>query len=76
MNRDQIANAHSLFFKRDQVQRSLDTVLSGSGVALAITGDYQTPAVLAAIVDPLADHFRKELAGIDDQLKLMGWSGE
>lgn len=76
MNRGQIATANSLFFKRDQVQRRLDTVLSGSGVALAITGDYQTPDVLAAVVEPLADHFRSELASIDDQLRLMGWSGE
>lgn len=76
MNRDQIATANSLFFKRDQVQRRLDTVLSGSGVALAITGDYQAPDVLAAVVTPLADHFRSELAAIDDQLRLMGWSGE
>lgn len=76
MNRDQIATANSLFFKRDQVQRRLDTVLSSSGVALAITGDYQAPEVLAAVVEPLADHFRKELEHIDAQLKLMGWSGE
>ncbi|HEN8714056.1 TPA: hypothetical protein U8203_004569 [Pseudomonas putida] len=76
MNRNQVATANSLFFKRDQVQRRLDTVLSGSGVSLMITGDYQEPAVLAAVVEPLADHFRKELADIDDQLKLMGWSGE
>lgn len=76
MNRDQIATANSLFFKRDQVQRRLDTVLSGSGVALAITGDYQTAEVLATVITPLADHFRRELTAIDDQLKLMGWSGE
>lgn len=76
MNRNQIATAYSLFSKRDQVQRRLDTVLSGSGVALMLTGDYQEPAVLAAVVDPLADHFRKELELIDAQLKLMGWSGE
>lgn len=76
MNRNQVATANSLFFKRDQVQRRLDTVLSGSGVSLMITGDYQDPAVLAAVVEPLADHFRKELADIDDQLKLMGWNGE
>ncbi|UVL59841.1 hypothetical protein LOY54_17535 [Pseudomonas sp. B21-032] len=76
MNRKQIATANSLFFTRDQVQRRLDTVLSGSGVSLMITGDYQVPTVLAAVVEPLADHFRKELADIDGQLKLMGWSGE
>ncbi|PWY39090.1 hypothetical protein [Pseudomonas sp. RW405] len=76
MNRDQIVTANSLFFKRDQVQRRLDTVLSGSGVALAITGDYQASEVLAAVVEPLADHFRKELEHIDAQLKLIGWSGE
>ncbi|MBI6886470.1 hypothetical protein [Pseudomonas putida] len=76
MNRDQIATANTLFFKRDQVQRRLDTVLSGSGVALAITGDYQTPEVLAAVVTPLADHFRSEIASIDDQLRLLGWTDE
>ena len=76
MNRNQIATANSLFFTRDQVQRRLDTVLSGSGVALMITGDYQAPDVLAAVVEPLAEHFRKELTAIDHQLKLMGWSGE
>lgn len=76
MNRNQIATAYSLFSKRDQVQRRLDTVLSGSGLALMLTGDYQESAVLAAVVDPLADHFRKELEHIDAQLKLIGWSGE
>lgn len=76
MNRNQIATANSLFFKRDQVQRRLDTVLSGSGVALMITGDYQEPVVLAAVVGPLADHFRGELAAIDDQLRLLGWTDE
>lgn len=76
MNRKQIACASTLFFTRDQVQRRLDTVLGGAGVALAITGDYQPPVVLAAVVEPLADHFRKELAAIDDQLRLMGWSGD
>lgn len=75
MNRKQIATANSLFFKRDQVQRRLDTVLSGSGIALAITGDYQEPAVLSAVLEPLADHFKKEIATIDDQLRLMGWNG-
>ena len=39
MNRYQIAAAYSLFSKRDQVQRRLDTVLSGSGVSLMLTGD-------------------------------------
>lgn len=76
MNRNQIATANGLFFTRDQVQRRLDTVLSGSGVALMITGDYQTPAVLESVTGPLADHFNAELAAIDAQLKLMGWNGE
>lgn len=76
MNRQQIACAYSLFHTRDQVQRRLDTVLSGAGVALMITGDYQTPAVLESVAGPLADHFKAELATLDAQLKLLGWSGE
>lgn len=76
MNRQQIATAYSLFHERDRVQRRLDTVLSGKGVALAITGDYQDEVVLQSVTEPLADHFRAELAAIDDQLKLVGWNGE
>ena len=76
MNRQQIACAYSLFHTRDQVQRRLDTVLSGAGVALMITGDYQTPAVLESVAGPLADHFKTELAALDAQLKLLGWNGE
>ena len=76
MNRQQIAGASSLFHPRDQVQRRLDTVLSGKGVSLAITGDYQDEGVLQSVTEPLADHFRAELAAIDDQLKLLGWNGE
>ncbi|MFI8555834.1 hypothetical protein [Pseudomonas putida] len=75
MNRKQISCANSLFFTRDQVQRRLDTVLSGSGVALMITGDYQDEGVLHSVTESLADHFRAELAAIDDQLKLLGWNG-
>lgn len=76
MNRQQIATAYSLFHTRDQAQRRLDTVLSGAGVALMITGDYQTPAVLESVAKPLADHFKAERDAIDDQLKLLGWNGE
>lgn len=76
MNRQQIATAYSLFHTRDQVQRRLDTVLSGSGVALMITGDYQAPAVLESVTSPLVDHFKAEMAAIDDQLKLLGWNGQ
>lgn len=76
MNRKQIATANSLFFTRDQVQRRLDTVLSGKGVSLSITGDYQDEGVLQSVTEPLADHFKAELAAIDDQLKLLGWNGE
>lgn len=76
MNRQQIATAYSLFHERDRVQRRIDTVLSGKGVALAITGDYQDEVVLQSVTEPLADHFRAELAAIDDQLKLVGWNGE
>ncbi len=76
MNRQQIACAYSLFHTRDQVQRRLDTVLSGAGVALMITGDYQAPAVLESVTGPLADHFKAELAAFDAQLKLLGWNGE
>lgn len=76
MNRQQIATAHSLFHTRDQVQRRLDTALSGKGVSLAITGDYQDEGVLHSVIKPLADHFRAQLAAIDDQLKLLGWNGE
>lgn len=76
MNRQQIACAHSLFYTRDQVQRRLDTVLSGKGLSLAITGDYQDETVLHSVTEPLADHFRAEIAAIDDQLKLLGWNGE
>ena len=75
MNRQQVACAYSLFHTRDQVQRRLDTVLSGKGVALAIAGDYQDEAVLGSVTEPLADHFRAELAVVDDQLKLLGWNG-
>lgn len=75
MNRQQIATASSLFFTRDQVQRRLDTVLSGKGMSLAITGDYQDEAVLHSVAESLANHFRAELAAIDDQLKLLGWNG-
>ncbi|MDZ5601723.1 hypothetical protein SJI00_02880 [Pseudomonas sp. RP23018S] len=76
MNRQQIATAYSLFHERDRVQRRLDTVLSGKGVALAITGDYQDEGVLHSVTEPLADHFRAELAAIDERLILMGWNGE
>lgn len=76
MNRKQIATAYILFHTRDQVQRRLDTVLSGKGVSLAITGDYQDEAVLHSVTGSLADHFRAELAAIDNQLKLVGWNGE
>lgn len=76
MNRKQISTAYSLFHTRDQVQRRLDTVLSGKGVSLAITGDYQDEAVLLSVTGSLADHFRAELAAIDNQLKLVGWNGE
>ncbi|MEW2925011.1 MULTISPECIES: hypothetical protein [Pseudomonas] len=76
MNRKQISTAYSLFHTRDQVQRRLDTVLSGKGVSLAITGDYQDEAVLHSVTGSLADHFRAEMAAIDDQLKLVGWNGE
>lgn len=76
MNRQQIACAYSLFHTRDQLKRRLDTVLSGRGVSLAITGDYQDEAVLQSVTKPLADHFKAELAAIDDQLKLLGWNGE
>lgn len=76
MNRQQIETASSIFFTRDQVQRRLDTVMSGKGVSLVITGDYQNEAVLHSVTEPLADHFRAELAAIDDQLKLLGWNGE
>lgn len=76
MNRQQIATAYSLFHERDRVQRRLDTVLSGKGVSLSITGDYQDEGVLQSVTEPLADHFRDELSAIDDQLKLLGWSGE
>lgn len=76
MNRQQIATASSLFFTRDQVQRRLDTVLSGKGVSLAITGDYQDESVVHSVTESLADHFRAELAAIDDQLKLLGWNGK
>ncbi len=76
MNRQQIATAYSLFHERDRVQRRLDTVRSGKGVSLAITGDYQDEGVLQSVTEPLADHFRAELAAIDDQLKLLGWNGK
>lgn len=76
MNRQQIATAYSLFHTRDQVQRRLDTALSGKDVSLAITGDYQDEGVLQSVIKPLADHFRAQLAAIDDQLKLLGWNGE
>lgn len=76
MNRQQIAAAYSLFHERDRVQRRLDTVLSGKGVSLAITGDYQDEAVLHSVTDSLAGHFKAELAAIDDQLKRVGWNGE
>nr|WP_236165573.1 hypothetical protein [Pseudomonas fulva] len=76
MNRQQIATAYSLFHERDRVQRRLDAVLSGKGVSLAITGDYQEEGVLQSVIQPLADHFRAGLAAIDDQLKLLGWNGE
>jgi len=76
MNRQQIACAYSLFHTRDKVQRRLDTVLSGKGVALMITGDYQDEGVLHSVTESLENHFRTELAAIDDQLKLLGWSGE
>ncbi|WP_313327002.1 hypothetical protein [Pseudomonas qingdaonensis] len=76
MNRQQIATANSLFRIRDQVQRRLDTVLSGKGVSPAITGDHQDEAVLHSVSGPLKAHFMAELAAIDDQLKLLGWNGE
>ncbi len=58
------------------MQRRIDSVLSGRGVSLAITGDYQDEGVRQSVTEPLADHFRAELAAIDDQLKLLGWNGE
>lgn len=76
MNRQQIACAYSLFHTRDQVKRRLDTVLSGKVMSLAITADYQDEPVLHSVTESLANHFRSELAAIDDQLKLLGWSGE
>lgn len=76
MNRQQIACAYSLFHTRDQVQQRMDTVLSGKGVALMITGDYQAPAVLESVTGSLAAHFKAELVAIDGQLKLLGWNGE
>lgn len=76
MNRKQIDKANSLFFIRDQVQRRLDTVLSGSGVSVMITGDYQAQAVLDSVLEPMADHFRKEMAVIDEQLTALGWNDE
>ncbi|MDP9557839.1 UNVERIFIED_ORG: hypothetical protein J2W65_003487 [Pseudomonas parafulva] len=76
MNRQQIATAYSLLHKRDRVQRRLETVLSGKGLSLAITGDYQDEGVLQSVTEPLAAHFRAEMAAIDDQLKLLGWNGE
>ncbi len=76
MNRQQVATAYSLFHTRDQVQRRLDTVLSGKGVTLMITGDYQDEGVLHSVAESLENHFRNELSAIDDQLKLMGWNGE
>ncbi|MBA5706168.1 hypothetical protein DT037_03655 [Pseudomonas fulva] len=76
MNRQQIATAYSLFHDRDRVQRRLDTVLSGKGVSLAITGDYQDEGVLQSVIKPLADHVQAQLAAVDDQLKLLGWNGE
>lgn len=76
MNRQQIACAYSLFHTRDQVQRRLDTVLSGKGVALMITGDYQDEGVLSSVTESLEKHFRTELVAIDDQLKLLGWNGK
>ncbi|QZI72873.1 hypothetical protein K5F93_11600 [Pseudomonas protegens] len=75
MNRQQIATAHHLLWTRDQVQGRLDTVLGGSGVALMISGQGY-PEALAAVTEPLADHFRKELKAIDGQLRLLGWNGE
>ncbi|WP_236167025.1 hypothetical protein [Pseudomonas fulva] len=45
-------------------------------MSLAITGDYQDEGVRQSVTEPLADHFRAELAAIDDQLKLLGWNGE
>ncbi|RRW54824.1 hypothetical protein EGJ51_22720 [Pseudomonas fulva] len=76
MNRQQIACAYSLFHTRDQVKRRLDTVLSGKGVSLMITGDYQDEGVLSSVTGSLEAYFMAELAAIDDQLKLLGWDGE
>ncbi|SEI23618.1 hypothetical protein [Pseudomonas asplenii] len=75
MNRQQIATANHLFFERDRVQGRLDAVLGGSGVALMISGQGY-PEAMAAVTEPLADHFRKELGAIEEQLRLLGWNGE
>lgn len=75
MNRQQIATAQALFYERDRVERLLLAAESGKGLAVAITGDCQKEPVLAAVQQPLVDHFSAEVARIDKALKGLGWSG-
>ena len=76
MDRKQITRASSLFFERDRMQRILDTVISGSGLAVQISGDYQKEGVLDCVRPTLQAHFEELIAAIDAELKQAGWSGE
>lgn len=75
MNRSQISQANSLLYERDRLVALVGVAESGKGIALAVSGDYQQPEVVAAVLEPLADHFRQKLSAIDEQLTQLGWSG-
>lgn len=75
MDRLDIGRAHALFYERDRLDGVLRAVESGTGLAVCVRGEYQDEAVLVAVREPLADHFRAEIKKIDESLKRFGWSG-
>lgn len=76
MDRNQISIAQQMFWERDKFQALLDTVVSGKGVAVSISGTWQDAEVVAAVQRPLRDYYQQKVNSINAQLKQLGWSGK
>ncbi|WP_323158250.1 hypothetical protein [Pseudomonas viridiflava] len=76
MDRNQISIAQQLFWERDKLQALLDTVVSGKGIAVSISGTYQDVEVVAEVQRPLRDYYQQKVNSINAQLKQLGWSGK
>jgi len=76
MDRNQISVAKQMFWERDKLQALLDTVVSGKGFAVSISGTWQGAEVVAAVQRPLRDYYQQKVNSINAQLKQLGWSGK